>query len=125
MAEVKHTLFACVTCDPRGETKDSSALGNKILEALQDAVTRDAHLCDKVEVQKVTCMGGCEQPCTVAFAAPEKVTWVFTQQSPETVPAILHAAKLYVERPQGQMLREERMPALQGCVLCRVPAVKS
>lgn len=124
MAEIKHTLFACVTCDPRGEADSPDALGHKMHQALHDAVNADAELRGCIEVKPVTCMGGCEQPCSVAFAAPEKITWVFTHQHPDKVSEVIETAKLYVQRKGGQMLREERAPQLQENVFCKIPAVK-
>jgi len=118
----KHTIFTCITCDTKGETSNDEALGNKMYQAVKEAVDADASLTDKIVVEPVKCMGGCEQPCTVAFAAPGKVTWVFTHQNPATAADVVATAKLYTERLTGQMVKEERAEALRKNVFCKIPA---
>lgn len=124
MGETKHTLFACVTCDPRGETHSHDALGNQVYKCMKEAVAADNELRNQLNVEPVKCMGGCDHSCTVSFAAPGKITWVFNQQGPDTISDVLDTARLYIARVNGQMLREERSPALQCNVFCKIPAVK-
>lgn len=124
MGEAKHTLFTCITCDPGKAHNEPNNMGNRMHLAAKEAVAADAALGAQMDVQPVSCIGGCDHPCTIALAGPKKITWVFTHQGPDTVGDILETAKLYISRAQGQMLPEERAPALQLGAFCKIPAIK-
>jgi predicted metal-binding protein len=69
------------------------------------------------------CMAGCDRPCTIAFQASGKATYLFGDIEPDAdIDALVAFAELYVGLPDG-MTREGQRPAgLRGKTLARIPA---
>lgn len=110
------TVFVCRTCGTPGR-EDPQGEGNKLAEMLADAAPAG------VRVQKVKCMGGCEQPCTVAFSAPGKFSYLYgkLQATANHVAALLAQARLYAASPDGTVLKAARPDPLKETVLFRLP----
>ena len=68
-------------------------------------------------------MAGCERPCTVAFQASAKATYLFGDIADEAdIGALVSFAELYRDRPDGLTREGERPKMLGGKTLARIPA---
>ncbi len=69
-------------------------------------------------------MAGCARPCTVAFQASGKATYLFGDIDPaDDVGPLVTFAQLYETSADGWTRSGERPPALAGKTLARVPAL--
>lgn len=74
-------------------------------------------------IQGTACMAGCRRPCTIAFQASGKATYLFGDIEPDAdIDALVDFARLYAQRVDGMTREGERPRALAGKVLARVPA---
>ncbi len=123
-----HTVFVCTTC--ASVWKDGQRVGQSRGEQLL-ATLNQAHqhwdLQGEVALQAVTCMSSCNRPCSVAFAAPGKHTYLFGDIAPEgqdldeMSQAILDCAALYYQKPDGLMGWSERPERLKSGIVARIP----
>jgi predicted metal-binding protein len=126
MVNPSATIFVCTNCpkDASCPTGLPSDAGEQTLAAVQQAVADLPGLSDKITVQKVKCMGGCETPCTVSFAGVGRETLVFSHMKPELAADIATCAATYVAKPLGERLtKPERPDSMKEPLLIRVPAV--
>lgn len=69
-------------------------------------------------------MSGCLRPCTAAFRAPGKATYMFGDLDPLTDrDALAEFAELYAARADGQTRMMERPKPLRRKILGRIPAM--
>ena len=69
-------------------------------------------------------MAGCSRPCTVAYIADNKATYLFGDlDPPEDVPPLLDFAHQYAGLDDGWCSSTERPRGLAGKTLARVPAL--
>ncbi len=124
----QHTLFVCTTCastwqDGRkiGQSKGEQLLAQ--LRPLHEAWPLNANF----TLQPVQCMSACNRPCTVAFTAPGKHSYLFGDLDPEhervteLLPAILACAELYYQKPQGLMPWSDRPELMKSGIVARIP----
>jgi predicted metal-binding protein len=79
---------------------------------------------DEFGIQPVACLWTCGQPCAVAFSAPHKPTYLFTNlPTDETASALLQFGKLYRDRKTGNVPWEQFPEALQSVSVAKIPAV--
>lgn len=70
------------------------------------------------------CMSGCARPCTAAFRAPGKATYMFGDLDPAADrEALIEFAHLYAAREDGQTRLMERPKPLRRKTLGRIPAM--
>lgn len=120
------TLFVCTACPSAGNVTPTAAVpvgaGEKLLAAVEQAITED--LRGVVAICGVKCMGGCQTPCSVAFAGAGRETLLFGGLGVGDVEDIVACMRAYVERPPGyRMTRRERPESMQDNLNVRVPAV--
>lgn len=124
----KHAIFVCQSC--AGVWKDGRQVGNsggyQLLSELQEHV-RNWPLAEEFEVTGVSCMGACNRPCTIAFVAPGKSTYLFGDLSyqeslPELSEAILKCASLYFQQADGAMSWSDRPERLKKGLVGKVPS---
>lgn len=109
-------VSVCVTC--RGPDEADRA-GERLLAALRALAAARA---PGVAIRPVQCLSVCKRPCTVAFTAPGRYTYVFGDLDPETsAAAVLEGARSYREQQDGYMLWRERPEALRRGVVARIP----
>jgi predicted metal-binding protein len=112
------TIYVCTTCKIPDDPSDLRA-GQRLLTAVQDAVT-DAGAPFRVE--GVECLSVCKRPCTVAFAAQGKWTYVYGDFLSDDAPAtLIEGAKLYSETVDGLIPWKQRPDALKKGVVARLP----
>ncbi|KQY23690.1 hypothetical protein ASD31_22120 [Rhizobium sp. Root482] len=88
------------------------------------AAIASTDLNEQFEVTGTACMGGCDQPCSVAFRAPEKASWLFFNLDPiDDLADIVSFAKLYTELEDGWCRSIDRPGKLAENILARLPAM--
>jgi len=116
MAEI--TIYVCTTCRLPDDTSEPPA-GAKLLAALENSL-KDTN--DSIRLEGVECLSVCKRPCTVAFSAPGKWTYVYGDFSSETAPeTILAGAALYSAAEDGLIPWKMRPDALKKGVVARLP----
>ena len=116
-----HKIFVCTSCRYRGSTCQP---GFDLIRKLQDALKKVVPVVgDDFEVSGIACMAGCSRPCTVAFRANEKATYLFGDIDPdEDIDALVAFAKQYRDLEDGWCSSGERPGKLRRAALARIPA---
>jgi len=117
----KHAIFVCTSC----RHKDSPCRpGLNLIRKLQDALALAVPMTgDDFEVSGVACMAGCSRPCTVAFRASEKASYLFGDIDPDTdIDDLVTFARDYRRRVDGWCSASERPGKLRRTALARIPA---
>jgi predicted metal-binding protein len=116
MAET--TIYVCTTCRLPDDTSEPRA-GAKLLAALENCLKETN---DSILLEGVECLSVCKRPCTVAFSAPGKWTYVYGDFSSETATeTILAGAALYSAAEDGLIPWKMRPDALKKGVIARLP----
>lgn len=122
----KHILFVCKSCHCSSEERSENqpADGTRLLEQLH-AVCIQQLQPDDFEIQSVACLWACGQPCAVAFSAPQKPTYLFTNLSAdETAPALLQFGRVYLSRKTGNVPWQQFPEVLQSVNIAKIPGIK-
>jgi len=119
--EQTHRITVCTDCRHIGVP---CRPGLDLLKQLQAAIAQAGTvLSEDFSLQGSVCMAGCERPCTVAFQATAKATYLFGDIEGEAdIGALVSFARLYRDRPDGMTREGERPRALGGKTLARIPA---
>ncbi|AYG59484.1 DUF1636 family protein [Rhizobium jaguaris] len=119
--EQTHRITVCTDCRHTGAP---CRPGFDLLKRLQAAIAQAGTvLSEDFSLQGSVCMAGCERPCTVAFQATAKATYLFGDIKGEAdISALVSFAQLYRDRPDGLTRKGERQRALGGKTLARIPA---
>jgi predicted metal-binding protein len=126
----KHTIFVCQSC--AGNWRDGRQVGNSggyILHQELMAQLPKHPASEQFQVRTVKCMGACNRPCAVAFAAAGKSTYLFgdishTQSLAEMSESILECASLYHSKPDGVMKWSDRPERLKKGVVGIIPSIE-
>jgi predicted metal-binding protein len=125
-AQAAASVFVCISCRrPRavGETGGDPNVphvepGRAFAAALAGALAGEAN----IAVVPVECLAVCRRPCTVAFVAPEKWTYIVGDVEGEAhVAEIATAARAYAASETGILRWADRPPAFKKGVVARVP----
>ncbi|SDU03750.1 DUF1636 domain-containing protein [Stappia sp. ES.058] len=115
-----HRITVCTSCG--GGPEDARREGNRLLAGLADALKADG--CAPYEVAGVRCMAGCKRPCTVAFQATDKASYLFGEIDPDTdIPPLVAFAAQYARLDDGWCSQGSRPAGLIGKTLARIPAL--
>lgn len=116
----RHQILICQSC----RHKDSPCRpGLALLEKLRAAVAQANDLAADFEISGTACMAGCDRPCTVAWRATGKATWLFGDIDPDAdIDALVAFAKLYQRLEDGWCRAEDRPGKLATATLARIPA---
>jgi predicted metal-binding protein len=125
----QHTIFVCQSC--AGNWQDGREVGNSggyLLHRELMAQLREYPLASEFEIRSVKCLGACNRPCAIAFAAAGKSTYLFGDLShsdalTEVAQSILECASLYHRQPDGVMKWAERPERLRKGVVGIVPSI--
>jgi predicted metal-binding protein len=75
-----------------------------------------------VRLVPIECLGVCRRPCTVAFSAPGKWTYVYADVDPAAGAAdVLAAAGRFAASADGMVPWRERPASLRQGLIARVP----
>lgn len=116
-----HRITVCTSCSHKGSAcRPGLELIARLRTALSDAggiVGRD------FEVSGVGCMAGCDRPCTVAYQATAKATYLFGDIAPdEDVDDLIAFARQYRDLEDGWCSSTTRPGKLRRATIARVPA---
>ena len=117
----RHQLILCTTCRKTGT---ECPPGLALLRSLNQTVDlgRAAGLPEDFGISGTACLSGCPHPCTVAFVADGKTSYMFGDIDPaENLDALVEFAQLYRAREDGMTRFNERPDALRGKCLARIP----
>jgi predicted metal-binding protein len=120
-----HTLMVCELCRFSETEREQDGLsgGQHLLAALQSGLEAD-HLQEQIQLRPVRCMGACGRSCVLAFAAPEKLTFVFHQWSPQSdIADVLMFSRQYLAAANGNVPYKERPIALRSKLMVVLPGV--
>ena len=110
-------IHVCVNCRAAGDNAPQGQRAGALLLAelaLQAAPS--------VVVAPVECLSVCKRPCTIAFSAPGKWTYVYGDFAADSAAEILSAAALYAAAPDGLIPWAQRPAALKKGVVARIPS---
>ncbi|MFK7939407.1 MAG: DUF1636 family protein [Roseovarius sp.] len=124
MGHKTHRITVCTSCRHTG-TDDRP--GYELIARLRAALAASGDdVCDGFDVSGVACMAGCDRPCTVAYHAPNKATYLFGDISPDTdIDDLVSFARYYAILDDGWCSSLHRPGKLRHTTLARVPAVIS
>jgi predicted metal-binding protein len=112
------TIHVCVTCRA---SQAAAPQGERAGALLLAELARQAD--SAFGVAPVECLSACKRPCTIAFSAPGKWTYVYGDFAAGSAAEILSAAALYAAAPDGLIPWAQRPAALKKGVVARVPAL--
>ncbi|MBD2463176.1 DUF1636 domain-containing protein [Oscillatoria sp. FACHB-1407] len=118
----KHILFVCKSCHYSSEERPNNqpADGTRLLEQLNTLSTKPS---DAFEIQPISCLWTCDRPCTVAFSAPHKPTYLLTNlPTDETASALLQFGKRYLDSSTGDIPWKQFPELLQSASVAKIPA---
>ena len=118
---MNHRITICTSCRHTGsDCRPGYALIDRLRQAIDaagDAIAQD------FEVSGVACMAGCERPCTVAYHATRKATYLFGDIDPdEDIDDLLTFARHYADLNDGWCSSGARPGKLRHTTLARIPA---
>lgn len=110
-------LLACWTCpryaaNPNHQITAGAALGAEILSLMAGSV-------DQVRI--VNCLSGCKNPSNVTLDGDSKIRLRFSQLGPGDGPAVIAAAKLHADSPDGKIDPEKLPAALRDRLTAKSP----
>lgn len=119
----QHTLFVCVLCRSSeiAQPQTTSNPGQILFEHIsQGLATGDAGAA--IHLQPVRCLGACSHACVVAFAAPNKLTFILSKlSSTDSVPELLQFSSQYVACADGKVPYKERPDAVKQGIHAVLP----
>lgn len=112
-------VFICTLCDERTAVRGTpqAQSGKNLLQAVQAALAGD----DTVKIHPVNCLGGCDAPCTAAFAATGRGSVVLTKLSATNPKPLLALLKLWQAHPRGRLYWRKLPAHLQQYYAHRIP----
>ncbi|OJF91961.1 DUF1636 family protein [Pararhizobium antarcticum] len=117
----KHAITVCTDCRITGTP---CRPGLELLARLNESLARLGRPLDRdFSVSGTVCMAGCTRPCTIAFQASGKATYLFGDILPDQdIDDLMAFAGLYAGRGDGLTRAAERPWGLNGKTIARIPA---
>ncbi|PIG94707.1 DUF1636 domain-containing protein [Gloeocapsopsis sp. IPPAS B-1203] len=120
----KHILFVCKSCNSVHsdgidyEKVEGAVLLNQLLHLHQDWSHQD-----ELEIHPVGCLWTCSSPCSVAFSAPDKATYLFTKAPSTEAEALLQFGQLYLTSKDGNIPWKQFPEVLQSAEVAKIPSL--
>lgn len=116
-----HRITICTSCRHKGrDCRPGLELIDRLRAALKAA---GGLLSNDFEISGVACMAGCDRPCTVAYHASAKATYLFGDIEPgQDIEDLVAFARQYRDLDDGWCSSTTRPGKLQRTTLARVPA---
>lgn len=121
-ASKQHHIIVCTTCRHKAA---ACAPGLELIEKLRAAIAlaERSGAAPDFSVSGIACMAGCTRPCTVAFRASGKATYLFGDVDPkDDIDALVDFASQFEATSDGWTKASERPAALADKTLARIPA---
>ena len=118
----KYILFVCKSCNAKSDQDHTSETpdGTKLLDQLQTFHQTWPHQAD-LEIREVSCLWTCSSPCAVAFSAPDKATYLFTQVPATESEALLQFGEYYLASKNGDIPWKHFPEALRTVSIAKIP----
>lgn len=119
----QHTLFVCVLCRSAEIDQQQTKLnaGQILFDHLSEGLAAGDG-CEAINIQPVRCLGACSHACVVAFAAPNKLTFILSKlSSTDSVPELLQFSGQYVACADGKVPYKERPDAVKQGIHAVLP----
>ena len=119
-----HILLVCQSCNSvhSDEVDYEKSEGATLLNQLLTLQQNGAHQYE-LEIKPVGCLWTCSHPCSIAFSAPNKATYLFTKVPITEAEALLQFGKLYLNSQNGDIPWKQFPEALQSAKIGKIPAV--
>ena len=121
-------IIICTTCRGVDTTREQTADGLKLFEAVQEALwvaESEAGAPVGVRLRGQACLSGCNRACTLAFQAAGKQTYYFGDVvcDAETAAHVVACGRLHQSSADGTLERKDRPERLRSGILGRLPAM--
>lgn len=118
----KSVLFVCKSCtaETEQENTEQPSDGAKLLSQLQSL--QDGACAPNLEVRSIGCLWTCSHPCAVAFAAPDKATYLFTDVPATAAEALLQFGERYGNSAHGAIAWKQFPEPLQSVSIAKIPS---
>jgi len=116
-----HAITVCTDCRITGKP---CRPGLELLARLNESLAQVSQPLERdFSVSGTVCMAGCTRPCTIAFQASGKATYLFGDILPDqSIEDLMAFADLYAGRSDGLTREVERPRSLSGKTIARIPA---
>lgn len=116
-----HRITVCTACRHTGsDCRPGLELITRLRAAIENAGGATGAL---FEISGVACMASCDRPCTVAYHAGNKATYLFGDIDPAAdIEDLLRFAEHYAGLDDGWCSASQRPGKLKHTTLARVPA---
>ncbi len=116
-----HRITVCTSCRHKGKTCQP---GYELIDRLRQAIAAAGDsVSEDFEIAGTACMAGCDHPCTVAYHATRKASYLFGDIDPdEDVEALVAFARQYAVLHDGWCSSVDRPGKLRKSTLARIPA---
>ncbi|MDC7785869.1 DUF1636 domain-containing protein [Rhodoplanes sp. TEM] len=111
------SLFVCVLCRLSADEEERS--GRRLHDALVAAQQRAGTAA--VRIVPAECLSNCNRACSVAFAGPDRWTYVYGGLAPDSAEAVLDGAVRYAATADGLVPWRERPDILRKGLIARIP----
>ena len=108
------TLHVCLSCRATNDD-DACRAGARLHAILADRLEGRGD----IQLSGVDCLSVCKRPVTVAFAAPDK--WTYVAADAADPDEVIAAAELYAESDDGRVPWRARPPLLKSGLVARIP----
>ena len=116
------TIFVCISCGRRADEAGviTDGPGPSFFEALSRGLPQAGNV--RIGAQPVECLAVCKRPCTIAFAAEGKWTYVIGDLDEAVhIGDVISAALGYAASENGIVPWKERPSCFRKGVIARVP----
>ena len=111
-------IFVCTTCNRYAAPAAGEVTpGMRLAAAMKRCAARTG---GGIAVRTVECLNGCPHPCTAALRSPGKVILRFSELGADDATALLEAAQLYADCPDGDLPMEALPASLRAKVSDKV-----
>jgi len=115
----KHILFVCKSCNNAAHKRIKPSQGAQLLEQLNTFQSQDS----SITIQPVDCLWMCSRACVIAFSAPGKATYLFTNIPTTAAADLLTFGTLYHHSKDGNIPWKQFPEALQSAQVAKIPPV--
>ncbi|PWJ15887.1 DUF1636 family protein [Jannaschia seohaensis] len=121
MNRTRHRISVCTSCRHKGT---ECRPGLELIARLRAALDAAGAVAEEFEISGVACMAGCDRPCTIAYHADAKATYLFGDIAPEEdICDLVAFAQQYRGLEDGWCAATVRPGKLRTGTLARIPAM--
>ncbi|MCP4819757.1 MAG: DUF1636 domain-containing protein [Shimia sp.] len=116
-----HRITVCTSCRHKNQACQP---GYDLIERLRKAIAAAGDsITEEFAISGTACMAGCDRPCTVAYHATRKASYLFGDVTPEEdIDDLVDFARQYADLNDGWCRATDRPGKLRKTTLARIPA---